>query len=469
MKKLLTGIAGFDEITGGGLPVGRPTLVAGGPGCGKSLFALSVVANAAGTLDIPCAFMSFEESQKDIEINSRSIGIDLVGLQSNGKLIMDFAGASDDTPQEIGNYTLDGLMIRLQSLIDENGAQVVAIDTIETLYSLFKDKRIIRRELARLFRWCKERTLTLIITGEAGRNSLTRFGLEEYVSDCVIYLSHTVNVDVSTRRLRVVKYRGAKHGTNEFPFIIEDDGLHVMPITAAELDHKASTEFSETGIARLDQMLGGQGLRCGSTVLVTGQPGSGKTSFAMTLAAAGIARGERVVYFSFEESPSELSANVSTIGIELEGALKSGQLVLNCARPTLRGLEHHLVSMYKTLDEQQPSLAIVDPISGLYSAGTRAASYRTLIRLVDTLRSQHITVLATLSHRETSDESSDYDIAPIADVWIQLECGDEPTNYRRTIEVVKARGTDHERGLRAFRITSDGINIDAEQSETQGS
>jgi len=374
MKKIPTGIAGFDEVTRGGLPRGRSTLIAGGAGCGKSLLAISIVAHAVESLGEPAVFMSFEEDPADIAVNARSIGIGVQSLQESGLLEVDYAGGGMATPYEIGEYNLDGLLIRLGGLVAEKGAKIVALDTIEVLYTLFENTRLIRRELGRLFRWCKERRITLVLTGEAGQDSITRYGLEEYVSDCVIFLTHTVTSDVSTRRLRIIKYRGANHGTNEFPVIIDDDGIQVMPITAAELNHIVSTENMLTGVDRIDQLLGGKGIRRGSTVLVTGKPGAGKTNLAMTIAQAAIARNEKVVYFSFEESPSELEVNVASVGIDIGKGIESGRLVLSCARPTLRGLEHHLVEMYRVLEENSPSLAIIDPLSGLYSAGTRAAA-----------------------------------------------------------------------------------------------
>ena len=460
MKKLPTGITGFDEVTRGGLPRSRPTLIAGGAGCGKSLLALSIVAHAVETLGEPAVFMSFEEDPADIVVNAKSIGIDVQALQSSGLLELDYAGGGMSAPHEIGDYNLDGLLIRLGGLIAERDAKIVALDTIEVLYTLFENTRLIRRELARLFRWCKERAVTLILTGEAGQDSVTRYGLEEYVSDCVIFLTHTVTSDVSTRRLRIIKYRGANHGTNEFPFIIDDDGIQVMPITAAELNHVVSTENMLTGVNRIDHLLGGGGLRRGSTVLVTGKPGGGKTNLAMTLAQAAIERDEKVVYFSFEESPSELEVNVANAGIDIRHGIDSGRLVLSCARPTLRGLEHHLVEMYRVMEEYGPSLAIIDPLSGLYSAGTRAAAFRTLIRLIDTLKAQQITVLATLSQRESADESSDFDVAPISDVWINLDYGVADAGFQRTIEIIKARGSDHHRGRLNFEIRQTGLSFD---------
>ncbi len=466
MKKLQTGIAGLDEVTGGGIPRSRPTLIAGGAGCGKSLLALSIAAHAADTLGEPAVFMSFEEQPSDIVINARSIGIDLERLMESGLLELDYAGGGMDSPQEIGNYSLDGLLIRLGAVVDESGARIVAMDTIETLYTMFENSRLIRRELARLFRWCKERSITLIVTGEAGQQSLTRYGLEEYVSDCVIFLTHTVTSDLSTRRLRIIKYRGAKHGTNEFPFIIDDHGLQVMPITAAELDHVVSTEYRSTGMQRIDQLLGGKGLRQGSTVLLSGKPGAGKTNLAMTVAQAAAGRGEKVVYFNFEESPSELASNVSSVGIDIRENLESKRLILSCARPTLHSLEHHLVEMYRVMDETRPSLAIIDPLSGLYSAGSRADVFRTLIRLVDTLKSRQITVLATLNQRAAAVETSDFDIAPMSDVWIHLDNDIAAIAFQRTIEVVKARGLNHHRGSLAFEISPNGLQFGDDRNDS---
>src|SRR5678816_1941750 len=361
LEKVPTGIHGFDEITGGGLPQGRPTLVCGGPGCGKTLFAMEFLVKGALEFGEPGVFVSFEETSDELAKNVRSLGFDLDDLIARKKIAIDFVRIERGEIEETGDYDLEGLFVRLGHAIDSIGATRVVLDTIETLFSALSNEGILRAELRRLFRWLKKKGVTAIITGERGEGSLTRQGLEEYVSDCVILLDHRVIEQISTRRMRVVKYRGSTHGTNEYPFLIDENGIHVLPLTSLRLDHGASTERISSGIPQLDSMLGGEGYYRGSSILVSGTAGTGKTSLSAHFANTTCARGERCLYLAFEESPAQLVRNMKSIGVDLGPWLKKGLLRLEASRPTLLGIEAHLAVIHKIVNEFQPQQAFLEP------------------------------------------------------------------------------------------------------------
>src|SRR4249920_1960901 len=362
LPKCPTGIQGLDEITGGGLPRGRPTLVCGGAGCGKTLLAAEFLVRGAAQFDEPGVLLAFEETEAELKANVASLGFDLAGLVRRKKIVIDYVYIERSEIEETGEYDLEGLFVRLASAIDSIGAKRVVLDTIEALFSGFSDQSILRAELRRLFRWLKDKGVTAIITAERGEGTLTRQGLEEYVSDCVILLDHRVTDQVSTRRLRVVKYRGSAHGTNEYPFLVDGSGFSVLPITSLGLQHRASAERVSSGVPRLDAMLGGGYFR-GSTVLVSGTPGSGKTSVAARFVQAACERGERCLFFAFEESPDQLSRNMESIGMDLGRWRKEDLLRLVSARPAVYGLETHLAFMHRTIREFRPMAVLVDPIT----------------------------------------------------------------------------------------------------------
>ena len=399
LPKSLTGIPGFDEITDGGLPTGRPTLVCGGAGCGKSLFAVEFLINGAMQYGEPGILMTFEESADDIKKNVASLGFDLPQLIRQKKLFVDHVRVERSEIDENGEYDLEGLFIRLGYAIDQIGAKRVVLDTIESLFSGLSNQAILRAELRRLFTWLKDRGMTTVITGEKGEGSLTRQGLEEYVSDCVILLDHRVNGQISTRRMRVVKYRGTTHGTNEYPFLIDEDGITVLPITTSKMDHEVSTKRESTGIPELDEMLGGKGLYRGSTVMISGSAGTGKTSIVPLISPTPhVERGERCIYFSFEESPAQITRNMRSIGLDLEPHVRKGLLKFHSTRPTMLGLEMHLVRMHKMIEDFKPAMVIIDPISNLAAAGTLLDSANVLIRLIDFLRQKH-QITACFAHQ----------------------------------------------------------------------
>ena len=336
------------------------------------------------------------------------------------------------------------------------------LDTIEVLFSGLSETTVLRAEIRRLFRWLKDQGVTSIVTGERGDGTLTRHGLEEYVSDCVILLDHRVMEHVSTRRLRIVKYRGSTHGTNEFPFLIDENGISVMPITSAGMDHQSSDERVSTGIKALDEMIGGTGFFRGSSVLVTGTAGTGKTSIAATFARASSERGERCLYFSFEEAQSQLVRNLRSIGLDLDQWIKQGLLRIQAARPTHYGLEMHLAEMHKTILEFQPKTVVVDPISNFISAGTMSEAGSMLIRLVDFLKHLGITTLFTnLTHGESSIEQTDVGISSIIDTWLFLHDIEQEGERSGVVYVLKSRGMAHSKQVRGIRLTDDGIQLTA--------
>ena len=460
LAKAPTGIHGLDEITGGGLPLGRPTLVCGAAGCGKTLLAMEFLVRGAVAQDEPGVFVAFEETADELAANVRSLGFDVEKLVAQKKLLVDHIVLDSSQIEENGEYDLNGLFIRLGYAIDAIGAKRVVLDTIETLFGGFSNQAILRAELRRLFRWLKDKGVTAVITAERGDGTLTRQGLEEYVSDCVILLDHRVNDQVSTRRLRVVKYRGTAHGTNEYPFLIDEDGFSVLPITSAGLNHVASDERISTGIPRLDAMLGGEGIYRGSSVLVSGTAGTGKSSLAAHLARESCLRGERCLYFAFEESESQIVRNMSSIGIDMRTWIKKGLLKFVAARPTANGLEMHLALMHRTIRQFQPRMVVVDPISNLADAGMLRDAATTLTRLIDLLKVHQITaVFTSLTSGGEQKEQTEVGISSLIDTWLLLRSIELGGERNRGLYVIKSRGMAHSNQIREFLLTSHGIDL----------
>ncbi|HEX3528864.1 MAG TPA: circadian clock protein KaiC [Thermoanaerobaculia bacterium] len=461
IDKALTGIAGFDEITRGGLPTGRPTLVCGGPGCGKTLFAMQFLVAGATRFDEPGVFMSFEERTDELAKNVASLGFDLYDLMGRQRLAMDTVVIDRSEIEESGEYDLEGLFLRLDFAIQSVGAKRVVLDTIESLFSGFQNEAILRSELRRLFHFLKDRGVTVVITGEQGEGLLTRQGLEEYVSDCVILLDHRINDQVSTRRLRIIKYRGSAHGTNEYPFIIDEHGLEVMPVTGLHLRHPASRERISSGVERLDTMLGGQGFFRGSSVLVSGTAGTGKSSLAAHFADATCRRGEQCLYIAMEESPEQILRNMRSIGLDLERWAKNGLLRFIASRPTLFGLEMHLATIFRAVQQVSPSVVIVDPISNLSTIGSLTETMSTLLRLVDSLKAKQITALFT-SLTSTGDEENEthLGVSSLMDTWISLRNLEHNGERNRGIYVLKSRGMNHSNQIREFLLTSQGVRLE---------
>ncbi|HEX5463458.1 MAG TPA: circadian clock protein KaiC [Burkholderiales bacterium] len=460
LPKAPTGIEGLDEITNGGLPRGRPTLVCGGAGCGKTLLATEFLVHGATQYDEPGVLMAFEETAAELVQNVRSLGFDLDDLVAQKKLVIDFVRVERSEIEETGDYDLEGLFVRLGYAIDSIGAKRVVLDTIETLFSGLSNQAILRAELRRLFRWLKDKGVTAVITGERGERNLTRQGLEEYVSDCVILLDHRVIDQVSTRRLRVVKYRGTMHGTNEYPFLIDADGISVLPITSAGLQHQVSQERIPTGIARLDTMLGGAGFYRGSTILISGTAGAGKSSVAAHFVNAAAQRGERCLYFAFEESPAQIIRNMRSIGVDLEPWVGKGLLRFHAVRSTIYGLEMHLATLYKLVQKFDPKIVVLDPIGSLIEAGDRRDAAAMLTRLIDFLKSHGITALLTnLTSGGESLEKTDVDISSLVDTWLLLRDIESGAERNRAMYVLKSRGMSHSHQLREFLLTDDGIEL----------
>ncbi len=460
LPKSPTGIQGLDEITGGGLPKGRPTLVCGGAGCGKTLLAMEFLVRGATEFNEPGVFMAFEESAKDLTQNVASLGFNLKSLVARKKLVLDFVYIERSEIEESGEYDLEGLFIRLGAAIDSIGAKRVVLDTIETLFSGLPNPLILRAELRRLFRWLKDKGVTAIVTGERGEGSLTRQGLEEYVSDCVIVLDHRVTEQTSSRRLRVVKYRGSVHGTNEYPFLIDADGISVLPVTSLGLEHIASSERVSSGVARLDAMLGGAGYYRGSSVLISGSAGTGKSSLAAHFADSACRRGDRVIYFSFEESPDQIRRNMRSIGIDLQQWIKKGLLQIHANRPSSAGLETHLAMKHKSIIEFKPQVVILDPLNSYVIGDNEIEVKSMLMRLVDFLKTRQITGLFTnLAQSGSPVEQTEVAISSVIDTWLLLRDIDSGGERNRCLSILKSRGMAHSNQIREFMLTDHGVEL----------
>ena len=458
-RKAATGITGFDEITNGGLPRGRPTLVTGAAGSGKTLFGIEFLVRGARDYGEPGVLLAFEEARDDLVTNVASLGFDLEQLERDGLLAIDAFRLDPAEIVETGSFDLEGLFIRLQMAVESVGAKRVVLDTIELLFSALPNEAIIRGELSRLFRWLKERDLTVVITGERSKlGNLTRFGIEEYVSDCVVTLDHRVTDEISTRRLRVVKYRGSLHGTNEYPFLITAHGLVVVPITSVGLTYEASTERVSSGIPRLDEMLFG-GVYRGSSVMISGTAGTGKTSLGALVANAACARGERALFFSFEESPDQLVRNMRSIGVDLQRWIDSGLLQVEAVRPTAFGFEEHLAMLHRLLDESEPELVVLDAVASLTYAGARSETTSAVSRNLDLLKGRGITtVMTTLTHGD-SQVSSEVDVSSLVDTWLLLRIDESNGERNRLLFVIKSRGSAHSNQVREFLLTDDGAEL----------
>lgn len=460
LPKVLTGIQGLDEITDGGLPKGRPTLVCGNAGCGKTLFAMEFLVRGATLYNEPGVFMAFEETAEELTINVASLGFDLEELVSQNKLVLDHVHIERSEIEETGEYDLEGLFIRLNYAIDSIGAKRVVLDTLETLFAGLPNPQILRAELRRLFRWLKDKGVSAIITGERGEGMFTRQGLEEYVSDCVIVLDHRVAQQTSTRRLRIVKYRGSTHGTNEYPFLIDDDGFSILPITSVGLTHKVSTERISSGVARLDTMLDGKGFFRGSSILVSGTAGTGKSSLAAHISSAACQRGEKVLYFAMEESPDQIMRNMRSVGINFEPWQKKGLIQFQSQRPTFYGLETFLTEMHKSIIEFKPQLVIIDPISSFIVGENKNEAKSMVMRMVDFLKMNLITGFFTSLTTGGEDmEHTEIDISSLIDTWILVRDIELSGERNRGLYVLKSRGMAHSNQIREYVLTDHGIEL----------
>ena len=460
LAKTPTGISGLDEITGGGLPTGRPSLVCGAAGCGKTLLSLEFIFKGATVYGEPGVFVAFEEKAEELAMNVASLGFDLPKLQKDKLIKIDHVHIDRSEIEETGEYDLDGLFIRLGYAIDSIGAKRVVLDTIENIFSGLDNQAILRAELRRLFGWLKEKGVTAIITGERGEGSMTRHGLEEYVSDCVIVLDHRVTNQISTRLLRVVKYRGSVHGTNEYPFLIDNEGISVLPVTSLQLDHEVSSQRVSSGIPALDRMLGGKGFFRGSSILVSGTAGTGKTSIAAYFANETCVRKEKCLYFAFEESPQQIIRNMLSIGIDLKTHIDKGLLEMHSARPTAHGLEMHLVDIHKKIKKFKPKSVILDPITNLVTVGSVSEVKAMLIRLIDFLQAEQITVMFTaLALNTIISEQTDEGVSSLVDAWLLVRDIESNGERNRGLYIMKSRGMKHSNQVREFVITDEGLDL----------
>ena len=458
LQKTPTGIAGLDALTFGGLPEGRPTLMCGAAGCGKTLFGITFLVKGIEEFGEPGVFMSFEERQEELSTNVTSLGFDLDDLVARQKLVVDYVRLERGEIAQAGDYDLEGLFVRLGHAIDTIGAKRVVLDTVEALFAGLEDSATLRSELRRLFAFLKAKGVTAIVTAERGEGQLTRYGIEEYVSDCVILLDNRVIDQVTTRRLRVVKYRGSSHGTNEYPFLIDEQGITVLPITSAGLAHEVSSEVISAGVAGLDAMLGRHGYYRGSSVLVSGSAGTGKSTLAASFVDAACARGERALYFAFEESAAQVTRNMASVGIDLQRHRDAGLLKFEAARPSLYGFEMHLARMHRDIETFNPSVIVVDPISAF--RGPSVEVNATLLRLADICKSRGITALFTsLSSSGDAMTDSERNVSSLMDIWVSLADVEANGERNRVLSLLKARGMNHSKQLREYRLTDQGIEM----------
>jgi len=458
LQKTPTGISGLDALTFGGLPEGRPTLMCGAAGCGKTLFGITFLVKGIETYDEPGVFMSFEERQEELSTNVASLGFNLDALVEQKKLVVDYVRLERGEIEQAGDYDLEGLFVRLGHAIDTIGAKRVVLDTVEALFAGLEDSATLRSELRRLFAFLKAKGVTAIVTAERGEGQLTRYGIEEYVSDCVILLDNRVIDQVTTRRLRVVKYRGSSHGTNEYPFLIDEQGVTVLPITSAGLAHEVSQEVVSAGVPGLDAMLGRHGYYRGSSVLVSGSAGTGKSTLAASFVDAACTRGDRCLYFAFEESAAQVTRNMRSVGIDLQRHRDAGLLKIEAARPSLYGFEMHLARMHRDIDTFDPAVIVVDPISAF--RGPMVEVNATLLRLADICKSRGITALFTsLSSSGDSMTDSERNVSSLMDIWIALSDVESNGERNRVLSLLKARGMNHSKQLREYRLTDEGIEM----------
>ncbi len=458
LPKAPTGIAGLDDVLQGGLPAGRPTLICGGAGCGKTLMSMIFLMNGATRFGEPGVFVSFEETAADLAANVASLGFDVPALIAAKKFAVDHIRIERSEIEETGEYDLEGLFVRLGYAVDQIAAKRVVLDTLEALFSTLSDEAILRAELRRLFAWLKDRGLTAIITGERGAGALTRHGLEEYVSDCVILLENRVQDQVTTRRLRIVKYRGSAHGTNEYPFLLDDQGITVVPLSSVGLSHHVSSEILSTGVTGLDAMLGARGIYRGSSVLISGVSGAGKTILAASFTAAACARGERCMFFSFEEAAEQLLRNLASAGILLRPHIDAGRLRFETSRPTTYGFEMHLARMQRELDGLDPSLVVVDPVTSFRGPSTDVQAL--LLRILDMLKSRGITTIFTsLTTAQSRTEQNDFGLSSLMDTWISLIDIEANGERNRGLYVLKSRGMSQSNQISEYQLTGEGIKL----------
>jgi circadian clock protein KaiC len=460
--KCPTGIKGFDQITEGGLPKNRTTLISGSAGSGKTLWGIDFLINGALHYNEPGIFMSFEETEDELYKDVASLNLDLRGLVSQRKILLEYVLLERRDIQE-SDFNLEGLLIRLEHAIDSIGAKRVVLDSIESLFAGLTDAGILRLEIKRLLRWLKGKQVTAIITGEPGQGAYTRHGMEEYISDCIILLDNRVSEQLSIRRIRVIKYRGSNHGTNEYPFVIDKDGLSVIPITSAGLNQPGTNKRVSTGIPSLDKLFRGGGYTRGSTVLVSGTAGTGKTSLAAAFAVERCKHGERCLFLSYEESSGQLIQNLSSIGFHLEPLTKKGLLRIVSTRPSFFGLEMHLLDLYKIVAEFQPTSVVIDPLTSLIGEGGQREIQSMVTRMIDLLKSKGITGFFTSLVSSTAQNytSGEIGVSSLIDTWIVVRELEEQVGKRRIrgLYIVKSRGMGHSSDVQKLILSDSGIDL----------
>ena len=460
LKKVPSGIPGFDDITNGGLPCERSTLVCGDAGAGKTMFGMQFLIEGVTEQQEPGVFVAFEESEPDLKKNVASLGWDLDFLCRQKKIAVEAMHISSDEMIQAGQFDLEGLFIRLDAAIRDVGAQRIVLDTVETLFGLFTDAHIVRAEFRRLLWWLKDRGITGVVTAERGHEGLTRFGIEEYVSDCVVDLSQTMHGQTTRRHLRILKFRGSGHGTNAYPFLIGRRGIHLFAVTELGLDYPVSKERISSGISRLDEMLGGKGFYRASSILLSGTAGTGKSSVNASFVDAACDRGEKAVYISYEESKAQIIRNMESIGIDLHKWQESGLLRFHTARVTTYGLEEHFFVIKELIEQNPPDVVVIDPVSNLLQMGSSEEVKNLLTRLIDLLKSRGITTVVTeLITDGNPMEGTNTDISSLMDAWILLRAVESSGERNRVLYVLKSRGMSHSHQVREFVLSDAGISL----------
>lgn len=461
LPKARTGILGLDEITAGGFPAGRPTLICASAGCGKTVLAMEFIVRGIREFGEPGLFISLEESVSSLIANFESLGFDLHGLIDANKLAILHINLSGEPHLDGGEFSLDALMLRMRAAIDRVGAKRIAVDTLESLFATMPNQRILRWELARLFDWLRDNQLTTVLTAERGDGELTREGLEEYVSDCVLVLDHRITEQTAKRRLRIVKYRGSSHGLDEYPFLITNHGVSVIPVSSVNLDSKVGKQRVSSGVSDLDQMLNGEGYFKGSTILISGKAGTGKSSLGAAFVHAAASRAERTHYFAFEESESQIVRNMQSIGVDLQPMLNNGTLSIEAYRPTLHGLEEHLLAITTRVIEVDPACVLLDPVTNFLAVGNILEVKSMLTRVLDDLKDQGITVMMTaLTSGSAEPDETIVHVSSLVDTWIALDNTPVGSERRRALYIIKSRGMNHSQSVAGMTLSEHGINLE---------
>ena len=455
-----TGVKGLDDVLGGGIPQGHAMLLVGKPGTGKSILSMEYLLHGIELHKENGVYISFEESEKQIISNAASFGWKFEEMVKKNKLAISYIDMQPEQMRTVGDYDLSALILRVKGAIKKVNARRVVIDGINNLLSTFDDERIIRSDLLRLIREIKEVNATIFITGERGHDSWSKMGFEEYLADGLMHLDNRTDGNYQTREIQVVKCRGINHYTGKSPFIINSEGMSIRPLITADFDYKVLKSRVSTGIADIDNMLGGKGLYRGSTVYITGPSGAGKTSISSSFANGACSRGERALFLAFEESSDQIIRNMKSIGLSLDKWVNEKLLYFYTARATTNSLEGHLDNIMTMVREVEPTCVVLDPISAFRPIANENETKLMLIRLNDYLRARKITTVFTaLSSDGEYSEHADVQLSSIADTWIVVRIMDYKGERNNVMQLMKSRGMSHSRQMKEMYFTGNGLKL----------